>query len=292
LAATLLAKKHDGYWGPYFAVLPRAEDVPVPSSWGKDARRGLSEDLRDEATRRAAECTAVAADLEAAGICSSFDDVKAALSACYSRPFTMPRRSPFWLQLAVLSLFLIAAPFVVGRELQLLTMLVVTPVLIALWVFLVAPPEETTVLMPVVDLVNHASSVPIQLEVNSWTDEWELRAGCAFAAGDEVLHSYSRDNDELLSRFGFVEVDNPYDAMRLPDGRRLLRWGQVEGSADELESEVLATARASLDELRQVNQQVANPHELELLATWQREKQRLLDETVASQRSEKMEIDA
>lgn len=47
---------------------------------------------------------------------------------------------------------------------------------------------------------------------NIFLQRLELRAGEAFAKGQQVWLSYGKENDDLLQRYGYVERDNPGDS--------------------------------------------------------------------------------
>ena len=68
------------------------------------------------------------------------------------------------------------------------------------------------VLCPVVDMINHDSSVASDVSYEYFTDTFAVSAGPA-RAGEQLLISYgSRSNDQLLQYYGFVEANNPNDA--------------------------------------------------------------------------------
>mmetsp|Transcript_31311 Transcript_31311/g.52361 ORF Transcript_31311/g.52361 Transcript_31311/m.52361 type:complete len:678 (+) Transcript_31311:58-2091(+) len=69
------------------------------------------------------------------------------------------------------------------------------------------------VVCPVVDMFNHQSNSPADVSYNYFANQFELRAGRNYRAGQQVFISYGKQsNDRLLQYYGFVEENNPYDS--------------------------------------------------------------------------------
>jgi len=69
------------------------------------------------------------------------------------------------------------------------------------------------VLMPLIDMVNHKTMLKTEFEFSGGA--FVLRAPQDFAAGSEVFISYGvLNNDELVTRYGFVDAENVADIYR------------------------------------------------------------------------------
>lgn len=69
------------------------------------------------------------------------------------------------------------------------------------------------VLMPLIDAVNHKTMLKTEFEFDSGS--FVLRAPQEYKAGEEVFISYGvLNNDELITRYGFVDSDNVADLYR------------------------------------------------------------------------------
>jgi hypothetical protein len=103
------------------------------------------------------------------------------------------------------------------------------------------------VLCPLVDLCNHASGAVSDLAYEYFMNSFSLLTA-DFRVGEQVLISYGpQDNDELLQYYGFVEADNPHDAVPLGAAAA----AGVAAAAPEARREALR-ATGALAELEQV----------------------------------------
>lgn len=82
--------------------------------------------------------------------------------------------------------------------------------------------KATYVLAPMIDSLNHRSTVPTDLDYDSVRQRFRLSLGEDFKAGQQVFMSYGdKSNDDLLFHYGFVEVDAAADVFEFGD---LLDW--------------------------------------------------------------------
>ena len=88
------------------------------------------------------------------------------------------------------------------------------------------------VMCPLMDLCNHASAARTSaMTYDDTLDCYQLQAGMAAAAGQEILISYGAlCNDHLLAFYGFVEVDNPWDTVVLSQERMMHLIEGLEGA--------------------------------------------------------------
>ena len=135
--------------------------------------------------------------------------------------------------------------------------------------------------LPIVDLVNHSSAVPMNYSAarGGRTNEWVLGAGRDFAAGEEVVHSYAKGNDDLLLQFGFVEDENLDDVHVLAGGRRVFRFGKASEGEGELPRGALADSRKGIEEFRADG--LPSERTRMMIGAWRRARLRLLDEALA-----------
>ena len=109
--------------------------------------------------------------------------------------------------------------------------------------------SERLLLVPYLDMANHAHGVGGQLSFDAATGDVMLLAGTNLAVGDEVLLDYgARCSSEFLLQYGFVPDHNPSDeaAVQLADGsRRVVRWSDARAP----EPEVRAACERLLDEM-------------------------------------------
>jgi len=109
---------------------------------------------------------------------------------------------------------------------------------------------DVDALVPLVDMCNHRAGSTATLEIvedDAGDAFYELRAGVATKAGDEVFINYgAKGNEELLRCHGFVIPNNPCDVLAV-DLRKLWLWkGDVHWRGDVAASE--AEAEAALRE--------------------------------------------
>lgn len=84
--------------------------------------------------------------------------------------------------------------------------------------------KGTYVLAPMIDSLNHKSTVPTDLDYDSLRSRFRLRLGQGYRAGEQVFMSYgAKGNDDLVMYYGFVEPDSAADAFEFGD---LLAWLQ------------------------------------------------------------------
>jgi hypothetical protein len=107
---------------------------------------------------------------------------------------------------------------------------------------------DVDALVPLVDMCNHRAGSTATLEIvedDAGDAFYELRAGVATKAGDEVFINYgAKGNEELLRCHGFVIPNNPCDVLAV-DLRKLWLWkGDVHWRGDVAASEAEAEARS------------------------------------------------
>lgn len=107
--------------------------------------------------------------------------------------------------------------------------------------------SEKLLLVPVLDMANHAPSIGGQLEFDQDTGDVSLVTKTNLAEGDEILLDYGeRPNDEFLLQYGFVPFHNPSDdvPVTLPCGTsRRVSWDD----ARDAESHVREACERALD---------------------------------------------
>lgn len=82
--------------------------------------------------------------------------------------------------------------------------------------------KGTYILAPMIDSLNHRSTVPTDLDYDSIRQRFRLSLGVGYKKGEQVFMSYgSKNNDDLLLHYGFVEADAPSDVFEFGD---LLTW--------------------------------------------------------------------
>ncbi|GAB4823521.1 hypothetical protein N2152v2_010567 [Parachlorella kessleri] len=75
---------------------------------------------------------------------------------------------------------------------------------------------------PVIDAINHSSSVESDVFFEYFRDSFTLSCSAPFKAGQQVFISYGpQGNDSLLQFYGFLERPNPHDtySLEVPAGR-------------------------------------------------------------------------
>lgn len=74
--------------------------------------------------------------------------------------------------------------------------------------------EDLSMLIPVLDLINHKPLTAVEWNVTS--DAFAFKACSAVAKGDQIFNNYgSKGNEELLGAYGFALKDNEFDTMPL-----------------------------------------------------------------------------
>ncbi|CAJ1380860.1 unnamed protein product [Effrenium voratum] len=161
-------------------------------------------------------------------------------------------------------------------------------------------------LLPMIDLVNHQSGEPPDLQFDPGSRTWELKAKNSYKVGDEIVFSYGdKDSDSLLLQHGFVEEDNKADRLcvELPDagsyglseeaaaqlglaGLEELCFGrdgslQVEVPRPALAEGVAAALRHAADGCKeseddQVAASVSSPNVARVLLRWRQERRKML----------------
>lgn len=82
--------------------------------------------------------------------------------------------------------------------------------------------KGTYILAPMIDSLNHRSTVPTDLDYDSIRQRFRLSLGVGYKKGEQVFMSYgSKNNDDLLLHYGFVEADAAADVFEFGD---LLGW--------------------------------------------------------------------
>lgn len=82
--------------------------------------------------------------------------------------------------------------------------------------------KGTYILAPMIDSLNHRSTVATDLDYDSIRQRFRLSLGEGYKAGEQVFMSYgSKNNDDLLLHYGFVEADAAADVFEFGD---LLGW--------------------------------------------------------------------
>ncbi len=82
--------------------------------------------------------------------------------------------------------------------------------------------KGTYVMAPMIDSLNHQSTVPTDLDYDSLRQRFRLSIGEGFKAGEQVFMSYgAKSNDDLVLHYGFVEPDAAADVYEFGD---LLGW--------------------------------------------------------------------
>jgi hypothetical protein len=101
------------------------------------------------------------------------------------------------------------------------------------------------VLLPVIDSCNHrsASDANCEMAYEVSKDAFVLRSKGVIPKGSELTISYgnTRDNDEFLQYFGFVEENNPHDRYRLVIEPSAPGKDRKEGEEEKEEEEVVVT---------------------------------------------------
>ena len=98
---------------------------------------------------------------------------------------------------------------------------------------------ERLLLVPYLDMANHAHGVGGQLSFDPRSGDVTLLAGTDLEAGDEVLLDYGegRCNSEFLLQYGFVPSHNPHDrtTVQLANGAtETIGWGDARTAAPEV----------------------------------------------------------
>ena len=206
-------RKADTPLRPWLQSLPREFDTPI--FW--DAAEVAA--IPYAPLRRAVERQREEWDKAAAATATPRDDLYWALSCARSRAFSGPF-SRGSLKAATAQLSFAGALGLVyilgfgGEPGAAVNGILAVLVSIVLNDFLFARATTATryVLCPVVDMINHDSSVASDVSYEYFTDTFAVSAGPA-RAGEQLLISYgSRSNDQLLQYYGFVEANNPNDA--------------------------------------------------------------------------------
>ena len=206
-------RKADTPLRPWLQSLPREFDTPI--FW--DAAEVAT--IPYAPLRRAVERQREEWDKAAAATATPRDDLYWALSCARSRAFSGPF-SRGSLKAATAQLSFAGALGLVyilgfgGEPGAAVNGILAVLVSIVLNDFLFARATTATryVLCPVVDMINHDSSVASDVSYEYFTDTFAVSAGPA-RAGEQLLISYgSRSNDQLLQYYGFVEANNPNDA--------------------------------------------------------------------------------
>lgn len=84
--------------------------------------------------------------------------------------------------------------------------------------------KGTYVLAPMIDSLNHKSTVATDLDYDSLRQRFRLRLGAGYRAGEQVFMSYgAKSNDDLVMYYGFVEPDAGADVFEFGD---MLAWLQ------------------------------------------------------------------
>jgi len=109
---------------------------------------------------------------------------------------------------------------------------------------------EWLLLVPYLDMANHAHGIGGQLSFDAQTGDVSLLAGRDLAEGDEVLLDYGegRCNSEFLLQYGFVPSHNPHDetTVQLADGSsRTVTWDDAHTAAPE----VRAACESTLEQM-------------------------------------------
>jgi hypothetical protein len=77
---------------------------------------------------------------------------------------------------------------------------------------------STKAMVPMLDMFNHRSSARPRFGYDARTDTFSVSAECSYTKGEQVFITYGdKDNDDLLTLYGFVEEDNPNDIYQLSD---------------------------------------------------------------------------
>lgn len=90
-------------------------------------------------------------------------------------------------------------------------------------------------LFPALDMANHSVHCPTSFTYDAVADAYIVSTGASFRPGDEVFLSYGpKCNDDLLLFYGFVEGNNPANAVIITDLREwILELGDVHGKDED-----------------------------------------------------------
>ncbi|KAK9917592.1 hypothetical protein WJX75_006163 [Coccomyxa subellipsoidea] len=211
---------------PYVMALPA--DFSTPLSWTDAQLQALCyPHLIKEVAAQRAGLKKLHAELAAAtpGTPISEQDLMWALQAVRSRAFSGPYAGPTWRSrlktfgalgaLAAASIIVAHVPLE-----QVLNGAIAAALFNLLYDVVLSQKVKWFAMCPVVDFLNHKSSVQSEVEYEYFADRFSVRCQSSFSKGEQVFISYGRQsNDSLLQHYGFVEPSISHDTYTLPDLR-------------------------------------------------------------------------
>ncbi|BDA48434.1 probable actin-histidine N-methyltransferase [Coccomyxa sp. Obi] len=211
---------------PYVAALPA--EFSTPLSWTEAQLQALRyPHLLQEVAAQREGLKKLHAELAEStpGTPISEQDLIWALQAVRSRAFSGPYAGPTWQSrlktfgalgaLAAASITVAHVPLE-----QVLNGAIAAALFNLLYDVVLSQKVKWYAMCPIVDFLNHKSSVQSEVEYEYFADRFSVRCQSSFSKGEQVFISYGRQsNDSLLQYYGFVEPSILHDTYTLPDFR-------------------------------------------------------------------------
>jgi len=229
MAVLLLCEAQKGrespVWG-YISQLPQAS-IDTPVFWSAEDLKELQyarlqADIaaqKDTWRTYYDEFRASSLGLDGSGI--DFDRFMWALEIVRSRAFSGPYAgAPFGERLRLgTAVAAVGTAYVLWAHLplqQALNGALAASVFNLLYDFILSNRLKWYALCPIIDAVNHRSTVESKIEFEYFQDTFVASTSAAYVPGEQVMISYgAHSNDILLQYYGFVEAGNPNDSYTL-----------------------------------------------------------------------------
>ncbi|CAL5224402.1 g7084 [Coccomyxa viridis] len=208
----------------YVENLPR--NFSSPLTWTNVELAALQYPfLQQEVTKMKAGLKQVHADLAAStpGTPVTEADLTWAIQAVRSRAFSGPYAGPPLKSRVKIAgaLALLAGVFVTAAHVpleQVLNGAIAAALFNLLYDLVLSQKVKWYAMCPVVDFMNHNSSIQSSVEYEYFKDCFTISCAASFKKGEQVFISYGpQSNDSLLQYYGFVEPDIPHDTYIVPD---------------------------------------------------------------------------
>lgn len=273
LALKLLHEKRRGKESQvagYIANLPETVDAPV--FWPPELRAQLCcpflrRAVEEQAARWNEWYTSLRASSPHCDVSQS--DYNWALLMVYSRTFSGPFigssiQERLNLLLLIAGATALTLTFGVFPEDRVINAAISAVLFNFLYELLLSRNLQQYALCPVIDLMNHDSSLEAEVSYDYFRDGYSVLAGRQFGSGEQAFISYGRQtSDSLMQYYGFVEDGNANDVYTFADfGGLLARVFDLDGSRLEALSAsgdagfALALDRVTMNDKAQVQDEV------------------------------------